>query len=125
MNELKTEIARFTEARQRQQEAARRCAAFFIMTGIDLAVALASRGDERARILLRVERLLERERLKGARRHWSYDLNRHIALKDALDQLRGGQIRRRAGKAWAGRPKESGARGRRISNYAKSHAGGL
>ena len=40
------------------------------------------------RTIKRIERLLERERLRGGRRHWSYDLNRHIALKQALDRLR-------------------------------------
>jgi len=65
-------------------------AAFFLMTGIDLAAAC--RGDirQRARLACRVERLLERERLRGLRRHWSYDLGRHIALKQALLRLNAG-----------------------------------
>jgi len=33
-------------------------------------------------------RLIERERQKGVIGHWSYDLNRHIALKQALDRLK-------------------------------------
>jgi len=32
--------------------------------------------------------MIERERLRGVRKHWSYDLNRHISLKQALDRLR-------------------------------------
>ena len=44
---------------------------------------------EQARIILSLERAIERERLRGMRRHWSYDLNRHIALKQALDSLAG------------------------------------
>jgi hypothetical protein len=32
--------------------------------------------------------MIERERQRGIRKHWSYDLNRHIALKQALDKLR-------------------------------------
>jgi hypothetical protein len=32
--------------------------------------------------------MIERERQRGMRKHWSYDLNRHIALKQALDALR-------------------------------------
>lgn len=35
----------------------------------------------------RVDRMLERERLKGLRGHWSYDLNRHIALKRLRDEF--------------------------------------
>ena len=31
---------------------------------------------------------LRRERTKSASRHWSYDLNRHIALKAARDRVR-------------------------------------
>ena len=38
--------------------------------------------------LVVVERHLARERNKGLARHWSYDLNRHIALKAARDRLR-------------------------------------
>ncbi|MBL8584883.1 MAG: cytoplasmic protein, partial [Rhizobiaceae bacterium] len=37
----------------------------------------------RQRLIARIDRALERERLKGLSRHWSYDLNRHIALKQA------------------------------------------
>lgn len=33
------------------------------------------------------ERQLTRERNKGLARHWSYNLNRHIALKAARDRL--------------------------------------
>ena len=35
-----------------------------------------------------LENRLARERSKGVARHWSYDLNRHIALKAARDRLR-------------------------------------
>ena len=70
------------------EEEARQTAAFYLMSGIDLSHALASDGDARTRIVARIERLVRRERLKGAHRHWSYDLNRHIALKQALDRLR-------------------------------------
>ena len=63
-------------------------AAFFLATGIDLAEALAATGEARHRIVLRVERLCERERQKGQRRHWSYDLDRHIALGEVLARLR-------------------------------------
>ena len=74
--------------RLRRESIAAQTAAFLILSGIDLAQALATTGAARAAALLTVERLLERERLKGSRRHWSYDLNRHIALKQARDRLR-------------------------------------
>ena len=89
MTDLQREITLFTARRDRERDGARQNAAFFIISGIDLALALKSAGEERKRIILRLERLLERERLKGMRRHWSYDLNRHIALKQAFDRLRG------------------------------------
>ena len=80
--------AGFITWRMREAEA-RRQAAFFLACGLDLSAALRSTGAERDAIMRRVERLIERERLKGAWRHWSYDLNRHIALKQALDRLQG------------------------------------
>ena len=63
-------------------------AALQIACHFDLAEALNAEPGVRARIVLRLERMIERERLRGARKHWSYDLNRHIALKQALDRLR-------------------------------------
>ncbi|MDP3897949.1 MAG: cytoplasmic protein [Mesorhizobium sp.] len=77
-------------ARQFEQDM-RQAAAFFLVSGIDLPAALASDGEHRQRLTQRIARLVERERIKGARRHWSYDLNRHIALKQALDRLRSGE----------------------------------
>lgn len=69
---------------------ARQLAAMQLVCGIDLSMALDAGGDFKAGLVRRIERIIERERLKGMRRHWSYDLNRHIALKQVLDQLRGG-----------------------------------
>jgi hypothetical protein len=63
-------------------------AALFILCGIDLDRGLRSGGEERTRLVGRLRRLIERERLRGVNRHWSYDLNRHIALKQALDRLK-------------------------------------
>lgn len=77
----------FKTWRMREKEANQE-AAFFLVSGVDLSAALRSSGAERVAVIGRIERLIERERLKGAWRHWSYDLNRHIALKQALDRLR-------------------------------------
>jgi len=43
--------------------------------------------------------MIERERLRGVRKHWSYDLNRHISLKQALDRLRPADGRNAAAKS--------------------------
>jgi hypothetical protein len=75
--------------------------------GEDLDQALELPPDLRARLCRRLERRIERERLRGAARHWSYDLNRHIALKQALDLLGGPAPRPREPET------EDGARGRR------------
>lgn len=88
MNGLKQEIAAFLKTRQTMALDARQTAAFQIACHFDLREALEADAATRARIALRLERLIERERQRGVRRHWSYDLNRHIALKQALDRLR-------------------------------------
>ncbi|MBO6719130.1 MAG: cytoplasmic protein [Rhizobiaceae bacterium] len=66
---------------------ARQAAALQLACGVDLKAALNAVGAERSRLRLRIARRLERERMRGLARHWSYDLNRHIALKQALDRL--------------------------------------
>ena len=76
------------ENKQSWASEARQMAALQIACHFDLAEALNAEPGVRARIVLRLERMIERERQRGARKHWSYDLNRHIALKQALDRLR-------------------------------------
>ncbi|MCO5159941.1 MAG: cytoplasmic protein [Mesorhizobium sp.] len=87
MNELLRQARRFREEKDEFEARARQTAAFYLVSGIDLDDALATTGTERRRIAAHIARLIERERLKGVRRHWSYDINRHIALKQALDRL--------------------------------------
>lgn len=82
------EQARFAFAKKEWIDHAKQTAALFVLCGVDLQQALASSGEERSRIVAKLRRFLERERMRGLRRHWSYDLNRHIALKQALDRLR-------------------------------------
>jgi hypothetical protein len=88
MGILEREAKAFKHAKAERISAARQNAAFFLISGIDLSTALSTRGEERTALLIRLGRLIERERLKGMRRHWSYDLNRHIALKQAYDSLK-------------------------------------
>ena len=89
MGQLEDEAKTFGAEKQEKEEEARQLAAVSLLCGIDLLVAVKAEPGERAALILRLERIVERERLKGARLHWSYDLNRHIALKQALDRLRG------------------------------------
>jgi hypothetical protein len=89
---MPTEVARYTSLFVRNKEstarAARQAVALQLACGIDLE-QLATAGKEVLnRAILRLQRAIERERLRGRRQHWSYDLNRHIAMKEALDRLR-------------------------------------
>lgn len=52
------------------------------LTELEAATATELRGRLRA-----LDRLVARERNKGLARHWAYDLNRHIALKQARDMV--------------------------------------
>ena len=88
---------------------------FRLLCGIDLSDALAAKPGEAIEIIKRVERLIERERLKGLRRHWAYDLNRHIALKQALEHLRQAHGHPHANLQKANPGKQDGARKRRPS----------
>ena len=87
MSGLRQEISAFLENRALEASAARQMAALQIACHFDLAEALKAEPGVRAGIVLRLVRMIERERQRGARKHWSYDLNRHIALKQALDRL--------------------------------------
>lgn len=90
MNPLQDELRAFLARRKADQVHAAQIAAFFLISGIDLDEALNAPPARQRLIRIRLERLLERERLRGGARHWSYDLNRHIALKQALDRLAAG-----------------------------------
>ncbi|MHB2265932.1 cytoplasmic protein [Aliihoeflea sp. PC F10.4] len=69
-----------------QRRAAQRVA-LLCNCGIDLDTIGQPDDARRKLIARRLKRLLERERIRGATQHWSYDLNRHIALKQALDEF--------------------------------------
>lgn len=88
MSGILGEIRAFKARKAVLETEARQLVALRLISGVDMAAALAAGPDQAIHIMKRVERLIERERLKGLRRHWAYDLNRHIALKQALDQLR-------------------------------------
>ncbi len=107
MPSLAIDARRFVDAKSSEGNAARARAAYFLSCGAELYEAMALTGQERLLAVRRLERMIERERLKGARRHWSYDLNRHIALKQALDLLRNGTHSARAKVRPQERPTEA------------------
>lgn len=88
MGQFQQEAKTFGARKQAETSNARQVAAMQLACGIDLSAALDAAPELREKIIRRVERVIERERLKGMRRHWSYDLNRHIALKQVLNRLR-------------------------------------
>jgi hypothetical protein len=105
----------FAARKEEEAAQARQLAALSLTCGMDLHAALEATPPVRAALIRKLEHVIERERLRGMRRHWSYDLNRHIALKQVLDRLRdlagAGHARRPSGKA--GHTKTNGARRRR------------
>lgn len=86
-SEWKKDRNAFLAARDRASNEARQRLALQILCNTDLDGLLAKDETSRSHMCRRLKRLIERERLKGTRGHWSYDLNRHIGLKQALDTL--------------------------------------
>ncbi|MEJ6781354.1 cytoplasmic protein [Aminobacter sp. Piv2-1] len=89
MRDFRNEITAFRQDKLAELADARQRAALQICCGIELADALSGGFVSTHALLRRLERVIERERLKGVNRHWSYDLNRHIALKQVRDRLKG------------------------------------
>ncbi|WP_407864217.1 cytoplasmic protein [Phyllobacterium phragmitis] len=85
---LAMECRAFLASKERRRGEAMQRAALRILCGIDFDALLAASPQEKTGAARRLARLIERERMKGVRGHWSYDLNRHIALKQALDKLK-------------------------------------
>jgi hypothetical protein len=88
MAEWKKQQDAFLAARETLARQARQRLALQMICNADIDELLALDAAGRMHMCRRLTRLIERERLKGARGHWSYDLNRHIGLKQALDTLR-------------------------------------
>jgi hypothetical protein len=85
---LLREAALFGREREARACTGARRIALRLQFGLDLEDLDRLESTALQRLSLRMSRRLERERLKGANGHWSYDLNRHIALKSALDDVR-------------------------------------
>jgi len=77
----------FLARKKENQLTAMQRIALQIIAGIDLDEVLKASQEEKERTKRRLTRLMERERLKGMCGHWSYDLNRHIALKQVFDRI--------------------------------------
>ncbi|MRN67139.1 cytoplasmic protein [Brucella sp. 10RB9213] len=92
---LKIDRNAFLANRAQERMNAMQRAALQIVAGIDMDLLMKASKEEKQQASRRLGRLIERERLKGTNGHWSYDLNRHIALKQALDVLEGRTVRRR------------------------------
>jgi len=86
-SEWTKQTAAFLAARDAQRSMARQRLALQILCGEDLDAVIALGAAEKQTYCRRLKRLIERERIKGGKGHWSYDLNRHIGLKQALDTL--------------------------------------
>ena len=87
-HEFQEQARIFQASRLAEVSDARQRAALQLCCGIDLGQMEQATAEDRTGFVRRIERAIERERLKGNRRHWSYDLNRHIALKQVLDRFR-------------------------------------
>jgi hypothetical protein len=116
MSDLMGETRDFLAQKRNNQAKTAQMVALQLCCGLDLSAVLAAEQETRAAALRRLDRLIERERLKGGRHHWSYDLNRHVALKQARDLVRA-TLSSRAGAGMTGpergRTTKSGARRRR------------
>jgi hypothetical protein len=88
MNAIDQEISAFRRRAAERLEESRMRVALQLACGIDLDAATAADPVQRRSLAAALDRRIERERLKGLARHWSYDLNRHIALKRAAERLR-------------------------------------
>lgn len=95
---LSSEIRHFRQVRLEHARIAQEMMALQLLAGIDLAQAGSLSGQGLAHLLLRLNRLIEKERQRGIRKHWSYNLDRHIALKQAFDRLNQNRSRLGANK---------------------------
>jgi hypothetical protein len=84
---LLREIAAFRRSRDREMEDVRRAALLqrFGLPGMDALMQLSP--ARLAQAVKTIRQSIAKERMRGIARHILYDLNRHIALKELLDEL--------------------------------------
>lgn len=84
---LKHEKQQFLEKIKADNLNACQTVALHLSCGLDLQKILHADATHQITVISRLDRLIQRERLKGLNKHWSYDINRHIALKQIRDRL--------------------------------------
>lgn len=92
---LNKEIDTFLARKAERESFAARRLALYRAVGKEPEELAGATGPERDAIARRLARQIRRERIKGLRQPWQYDLDRHIALKGALQQLLGKEEPRR------------------------------
>ena len=123
---LERERDAFCKRKRQEGTAAVQRAAFRLCFGLDLEKVLAGPVRGRREAEMKIRRLLRRERLKGAQGHHGYDINRQIALRQALrlfEENQAGQAntggmqsdRRRSNQTAAPRPEDPALRGQRLA----------
>ena len=88
MDLMRQEIAAFRHRKTAETLQARQRVALRLSCGLDLPENIDVDPDTTKATLARIQRAMQRERMKALRQHWSYDLDRHIALKLAYDDMR-------------------------------------
>lgn len=87
LSKLKNDAVNFAAKKEQKILHASQQAAVQILTKMDFNTLLNADETHKQSAIRKLKRFIERERLKGIAKHWSYDLNKHIALKQALDRL--------------------------------------
>lgn len=81
---MENERDAFQSRKRHQQSQALQRAAFQLRCGLDLDAVLTGGEEKRQAARRKIRRLLQRERLKGRRGDYSYDINWQIALRQVL-----------------------------------------
>lgn len=85
--DLKHERQQFLNKIKAESLNASQTVALQLSCGFDLHQTLNADPTHQKAAISKLDRLIQRERLKGLNKHWSYDINRHIALKQIRDRL--------------------------------------
>jgi hypothetical protein len=84
---LAREQALFSTARETERRMAAQRAALRLCCGLDLDCVLSGGAATKSAAIDKIRRLLRREQIKGGSGHYAYDINRQIALRQALNLL--------------------------------------
>jgi hypothetical protein len=89
---FESEAEAFVALKETRRSNAAQRAAVFLALGTELDDILGAGGEARTEAARQLERKIRRERIRGLRQPWDYDLDRHIALSRALRRImpRGG-----------------------------------